>query len=229
MTPHFEAHGITLFVGDACELVSRIDVVPLAGADLLIMDPPYGVEARARSNRTRPLALERIAGDESRDAGEAIVRAAWPRLRYHRHCYCFGDFRIDSLEDSSGHCELIWDKVIASMGDLDSPWGAQHEKIQFAQRSLSKAQAAVEGKKLARIRRGSVLRYARPCGLGAKHHIAEKSVPMLRARGSQARCRRHRARPGRRRWAGHGRLEVRSGDLRSRRSRRARANRAARP
>jgi site-specific DNA-methyltransferase (adenine-specific) len=179
VTPHYQSHGITLYVGDAREILPTLRK-GRDGYELLIADPPYGVKAKATGSRTMPLALDRIAGDESTDAGTEIVSAAWPCVAMHRHAYVFGPFKLDGLSHAAGCCELIWDKVIPTMGDLDHPWAKQHEPIQFAMRADGMVNMARRGGKLARVRSGSVLRYQRPNGSGAKHHVSEKPVPLLR-------------------------------------------------
>jgi DNA modification methylase len=178
VTPHYSAHGIDLFVGDALEILPTLPI-NRDGAHLLLMDPPYGVRARATGRRRRQLALDRIAGDEDDSAASEIVAAAWPHLRPFRHAYVFGRYDFAGVPHATGRCELIWDKMLSTMGDYESPWASAHEYIQFALRSDGAVNKAAGGH-LARVRSGSVLHCPRPNGSGARHHISEKPVPLLR-------------------------------------------------
>jgi DNA modification methylase len=176
--PYYDAHGITLYVGDARDILPTLRH-GRDGFDILIADPPYGVEARPGGHRRIALALERISGDESRDAGVEIVDAAWRALcNSHRHAYVFGPFPLSVYADAGGCCELIWDKMV--IGLPRGQWCQQHEYIQFAIRGTGPVDAKQSGGLIQRLRRGSVLRHMRPNGSGAKHHITEKPVSLLR-------------------------------------------------
>lgn len=177
MKPYFESGGITLYVADSRDVVPSIAT---EGVDLIITDPPYGVNATATGKRVRQLALDSIANDDDTTVGEEIVSLAWPKLRHFRHAYVFGPFNLSTLPHSCGHCELIWDKGIIGMGDLAAPWGPQHEPIQFAIRADGPSNAKGHGGRIARMRRGTVLRHRRHSGSSAKYHIADKPVPLLR-------------------------------------------------
>lgn len=182
--PFWEGPGAIVYLGDALEILPSLPIgSERGGFDLLLTDPPYGVRATTTGHRKNALPLDAIANDESSDVGRAIASLAWTRLRIHRHAYVFGPFDLRALPGASGCCELIWDKVIPSMGDLNHPWAKQHEPIQFAMRERPKAaerRSAKSNEMLARIRAGSVLRHVRPNGVGANHHVTEKPVPLLR-------------------------------------------------
>lgn len=183
MKPHYEANGVTLYVGDAREVLPTLPIgSERGGFELLLTDPPYGVRARATGQRRLALARDTIANDEDASVGTEIVSAAWSRVRIHRHAYVFGPFDLDALPGATGCCELVWDKMIPTMGDLDHPWAKQHEPIQFAMRTRAGESSKTDrGGRLTRVRSGSVLRYQRPNGLGVKSHITEKPVSLLRA------------------------------------------------
>jgi len=180
--PYYEAHGITLYVGDARAILPTLPRGNhVNGVGVLLADPPYGVNARASGYRKVKLARDRIAHDETSTMGMEIVEAAWSRLRLSRHAYVFGPFDLRALPYAAGHCQLVWDKMLHGVGDLALPWGRQHEPIQFALRKDGPAQVKRgEGALVARLRAGNVLRHKRPNGKGARHHISEKPVPLLR-------------------------------------------------
>ena len=125
MMSHYESHGVTLYVADARELLPTF---ARESVELLLTNPPYGVRATATGMRARPLPLEKIQGDDSEDIGRAIVALSWPLIARRRHAYVFGPFSLADLPDASGVCELVWDKVWPTMGDLTHPWAQQHEK-----------------------------------------------------------------------------------------------------
>ena len=178
VTPHYDADGIILYVGDAREILPTLPH-GRDGFDMLLTDPPYGVGAKATGMRVAPLALEKLANDETRDVGTEVVAMAWKCLKFFRHAYVFGPFPMTALAYSAGCAELIWDKGMMNMGNLEHPWGSQHEPIQFAMRADG-THNAKRGGLLARVRSGSVLRHLRPNASGARHHITAKPVSLLR-------------------------------------------------
>src|SRR5271168_366854 len=117
MTSHYEAPGVLLYVGDAREILPTLSR-GREGFDLLLTDPPYGISAKATGHRVNPLALDRLANDETRDVGTEVVTMAWKNLKFYRHAYVFGPFPMGALPYASGVCELIWDKSMMNMGDL---------------------------------------------------------------------------------------------------------------
>ena len=110
---------------------------------------------------------------------EGLGLASPPRNRWH-HIYALGRYALPSLPVSEP-VELIWDKGQFSSGDLTSPWGKQHEYIQFFVYNISKAnREAGAGRLAARMRKGSVLRYPRKNSVAVNLHPTEKPVNLLR-------------------------------------------------
>jgi DNA modification methylase len=174
MRPYYDQDGITIFHGDCRDVLPTLDP---ASVDLLITDPPYGV--KWQSNFRREL-FSPIANDHSVDAAVEGVKLALRVLRSSRHAYVFGRFNLSGLP-ATEPVELIWDKEIQSGGDVSSPWGIEHEYIQFLV-NLHSAQNKADGKgKLAaRLRKGSVIRCQRPNGVGVQLHPTEKPVRLIR-------------------------------------------------
>jgi DNA modification methylase len=174
MKPYYEQSGITIYHGD-CR-----DVLPTLVDDsvhLIVTDPPYGV--RWQSNRRR-IQFDAINGDDSEEAAITGLALALPKLKRGRHSYVFGRYDMSVLPVSQP-VELIWDKEIQSAGDVQSPWGTQHEYIQFVVYNISKSNRADgAGRLSARLRKGSVLRSARSNGSGVVKHPTEKPVDILR-------------------------------------------------
>ncbi len=171
MTPYYEHAGITIYHGDCREVLPFI-----VAFDLLLTDPPYGIawQSGRRSDR-----YARICGDESIAMAIDGLRVAFARLRMGRHAYVFGPLPLDGLGVSRA-VDLIWDKGAMSSGDLSLPWGAQHEPISFVVRDSPAHLAAGAGGLTARMRRGSVLRFARINGSGKDTHPTEKPIGLLR-------------------------------------------------
>jgi hypothetical protein len=152
---------------------------------LLCTDPPYGV----RYNSGRSTTFTEIPGDDGSVDWPAILgqwvgpEGTYTRgLASKRHVYVFG-YTAEQLTGPmrlGGSTELVWDKLMCGMGNLELPWGPGHERITFAVHVKQKAnRTAGEGKLAARLRKGSVLRYARPNGDAAHRHSNEKPVPLM--------------------------------------------------
>lgn len=170
MTPYYEHAGITIYHGDCREILPTLKRESI---DLVVSDPPYGV--RFQSN-CRTLQFDKIAGDESTEAALEGTRLALPSIKSGRHLYIFGRFDFSVLPLSAAS-ELIWDKQAMSMGNLQIPWGSQHEYIQFYILHDSGPKVAERGKLSARLRRGTILSFPRP---QASIHPTEKPVILLR-------------------------------------------------
>ncbi len=174
MNPYYADSTVTIYHGD-CR-----DVLPsLPSSDLLVTDPPYGVDYQ--SNR-RAVKLNKIAGDDgSLDVSRLIDLAARATGR-GRHAYIFGPDVLLADGVLTARASLVWDKMVLGTGDLSATWAASHETITFAVQELSKANRAKGyGNLSARMRKGSVLRYQRAQGGATGRHPNEKPVPLLRA------------------------------------------------
>lgn len=177
MKPYYDSNGIRLYCGDAADILPTLDTV-----DLLLTDPPYGVnyQSNLRNERGREK-LAKIANDrpEDRETVLQILRLAYRRLRECRHAYVFGPFDLVEL-GFGGVADLIWDKGQQSGGDLSKPWGSSHESLKFGVRVASAANRRDGyGNGAARLRRGSVLHYARLHG-SQLWHPNQKPVLLLR-------------------------------------------------
>lgn len=115
MKPYYEdtAAGITIYNAD-CRAV-----VPSVACDILITDPPYGLEGLAVSYGRHGATIENDADATMRDA----VLALWGPLKP----VCV--FATPRLPEPPGHWDhrLVWDKVEAGMNG--GPWRYSHELI----------------------------------------------------------------------------------------------------
>jgi DNA modification methylase len=174
--PYYDDGRCTIYHGDCVEVLKVGTYDPI---DLIVTDPPYGQNYHS-GLRNSMESFEKITGDTSTDVALAGLRVALNVLRNNRHIYIFGRFDLTSLPLSEP-AELIWDKGQVGGGDLTSPWGKEHEYIQFS--TLVKSQANRKdgyGRLAARLRRGSVLRYDRLNSRAAHLHPTEKPVDLLR-------------------------------------------------
>ncbi|MEM9513693.1 MAG: site-specific DNA-methyltransferase [Actinomycetota bacterium] len=173
----YESPTATLYQGSASFLG---ETVARHSTDLLVTDPPYG-RAFVSGYRSEPRPA--IEGDHAADMRSVagIVASACERVRPFRHVYVFGPEHLTEGLPLGGKCELIWDKSMIGMGNLELPWGPQHEPITFGVYVPdTHNREAGRGRLAARMRSGSVLRYQRPNSRGTKRHPNEKPVLLLR-------------------------------------------------
>ncbi len=115
MTPYYDKDGITIYHGDCREMTEWL------GADVLVMDPPYG-ESHA-SNWNGPFKGQQIANDCDSDTRDSILDW-WGG----RPAVVFGKWSVAKWGKPRG--VLAWDKGPASgMGDLSFPWKASWEDV----------------------------------------------------------------------------------------------------
>jgi DNA modification methylase len=174
VTPYYDDGQCVIYHGDC------LDVLPhLPECDLIVTDPPYGIEFRSNQRNTMG-AFEFIRGDDDPDGVVNALGAAMRKLRIGRHAYVFGPLDLSALP-LGGCVELIWDKGIVGMGDVTLPWGSSHERITFGvHKPSAKNRADGEGKGAARLRRGSVLRFQRMHSTQNAAHPTEKPTLLLR-------------------------------------------------
>lgn len=172
MKPYYDHEGITLYCGDASEIAPTLSIT----ADLLLTDPPYGQKWVSG----RGVQFGKIAGDDGATSIPDFLREPIRLLRRGRHIYCFGAKDFGDLP-ISGVTELIWDKGIISLGNLECPWGLSHERILFGVYNLSATDRKRGGGNLAaRLRKQTVLRCDRLHSEQVKNHPTQKPVRILR-------------------------------------------------
>lgn len=126
MTPYFEVDGVTIYHGDALELLPAI---PLN--DLVLTDPPFFMPAQhyaSRSNWQRSWGDTSILGRWFAQVLDALV----PRMNPTARVLCFCDdesypvFYPEMYRRFDTMASLIWDKGGIGMG---SEWRHGHELI----------------------------------------------------------------------------------------------------
>ena len=121
MKPYYQDDYVTLYHGDCLELADK-----WTGADVLVTDPPYGIDANFRIGGygyvdTQPRG-RRIAGDKDTSARDTAV-ALWgskPRI-------VFGSWRAPR-PDPVDH-RLIWWKRGQGSGPITSAFMSQDEEV----------------------------------------------------------------------------------------------------
>jgi DNA modification methylase len=165
----------TLYLGDARDVLPGFAT---ESVDLVVVDPPYGVEWRSnvRAERFEGMALD---GAGEREGVREILRESVRLVGQHRHLYVFGpDDVLEGLKVTKP-VRLVWDKGTPGSGNLEASWGPQHEEISFLVSKHRHAGEAGRDSIAARRRKGSVLRFSRPTGRKVRHP-SEKPVPLLR-------------------------------------------------
>ncbi|GLZ62840.1 DNA methyltransferase [Micromonospora sp. NBRC 107095] len=185
MEPYYQTPRATLYLGDCRDVIPAL---PARSVDLIIADPPYGVNWQSGRRAER---FDHMAGDDGSIDWPAVLGDAVRRLlRNHRHTYVFG-YAPDQVAkpcDLGATAELIWDKQHHGPGNLSVPWGPEHERITFGVYEWSaRNRDKGSGRLAARLRQGSVIQAARP-NSGQVRHPDEKPVPLMRALVESSSC-----------------------------------------
>jgi hypothetical protein len=157
---YYEDDYVQLWHGDCQEIAGW------TGADVLVTDPPYGIDYATTTNRTVTRAQGRapapkVAGDHSTDARDAVLQT-WG----DRPALVFGSWRVP--RPAGTRFRLIWDKGEAGMGDLELPWRPGDEEIYV----LGHGWRGARGPNVLRV---SNVRSDRP------NHPTPKPVPLMEA------------------------------------------------
>lgn len=175
----YESSRCRLWVGDAAEVLPTYKTESF---DLVVTDPPYGVEFESGM---RGESLGKIANDgadeDSRTLVAELLLECVRLVGQNRHLYVFGPEVLRELDAKvSAPAELIWVKQAGpGMGDLSSPWGPQHEKLHFYTNLHRHAGKRGKETNPVRVRKGSVLEFVKPTGLKVRHP-SEKPVALLK-------------------------------------------------
>lgn len=176
MKPYYQDSHATLYCGDSREVSAALRDAGIV-ADVIITDPPYGVKWFSGRGQQ---GFAELQGDDGMTPIVEFLRPVLPVLRRGRHVYCFGADTFDGLA-ISGVAELVWDKEVISLGNLECPWGKSHQKILFGVYNLSASDRKRGGGNLAaRMRKNSILRCQRLHSEEVKMHPTQKPVRLLR-------------------------------------------------
>jgi DNA modification methylase len=112
--PYYQDESVTLYHGDCRKITEWL------AADVLLMDPPYGVEYDSGWDST----LERSIEGDKDTALRDWVLAQWG----DRPALVFGSWRVP--RPAGTRARLIWDtKGALGMGDLSLPWKPSDQEI----------------------------------------------------------------------------------------------------
>jgi DNA modification methylase len=172
--PYYQDNLVTLYHGDAREVLPALDIAPV----ILLTDPPYssgGYQEAGKSGgsltgrhkeRGESIALDNLSTRGYQRLMREVLRSCWTV----DEAYIFSDWRMwvytfDALEDGGWRVRnmLVWDKGQMGMG---MPWRNQHELIAYAKRTPANI---MDGK------RGNVLNVKRS---GNKMHPTEKPLDL---------------------------------------------------
>ena len=146
---------VRLILGDCLQ---HLPALAAGSVDAVIADPPYGMAFQSKRFAT-------IANDQApfvwwlphaftlvKEGGCLLCFCRWDSAEAFRLAIQWAGFRVAS--------QLIWDRVIHGMGDLQGQPGPQHDTIWFA----TKGRYAFAGR-----RPTTVLRCPRPPGCELEH------------------------------------------------------------
>ncbi|WP_341945676.1 DNA methyltransferase [Microbacterium sp. LWH11-1.2] len=152
---YYEDEYVTLYHGSGLEELAWM------AADVLITDPPYGINYQSGSRRSKLKAS--ILNDKDTSIRDGVL-SLWG----DKPALVFGSWKIAHPEGT--HTRLIWDtKGALGMGDLSVPWKPSDQEIY------------VIGKGFAGPRTSNVLSYA-PVQSMAKNgrlHPHQKPIPLM--------------------------------------------------
>lgn len=172
----YESEFAQVWHGDARDVLATL---PTESVDLILCDPPYGVEWQSNLRKERFAQLKGDGADAaSRSVHREILEQCVRIVGQHRHLYVFGPADILHGLKISEVVQLIWDKGVLGSGDVTSSWGPQHEPINFFISKHRHAGKAGASTLPTRMRKGSVLRFMRPTGRKVRTP-SEKPVPLL--------------------------------------------------
>ena len=124
----------TLHLGDCLEYMKSM---PDKSVDAVITDPPYGIDYQSARRTDRDLWKPKIQNDKepylkwipeayriTKDGGSMICFHRWDVAEEFRTAIIKAGYLLKS--------QIIWDKVVHGMGDLNGSFAPQHENMWFA-------------------------------------------------------------------------------------------------
>ena len=115
MKPYYEDDLVTLYHGDCLEITDWL------AADVLVTDPPYGVDYQSGSRRDKLAAS--ILNDKDTSFRDGVL-SLWG----DKPALVFGSWKIARPEATKAR--LVWDTLGAlGMGDLRIPWKPADQEI----------------------------------------------------------------------------------------------------
>lgn len=125
MTPYYEDDLVTLYHGDCREVTEWLE------ADVLVTDPPYGLDSQlsaGRKGRSRPSGHARTSAKPDWDRNLEVRDAALAMWGERPYAVFGSPARLDGALPYRGF-PLVWDKGTVGMGDTTFPWGRSYELV----------------------------------------------------------------------------------------------------
>ena len=129
-----------LMHGDCLE---RMKEIPDGSVDMVLTDPPYGIDFQSRMRKDKSKRFKKIANDK-----KPFIEFIHEATRCLSKTGCMIIFcRFDSQAEFSEECkknglkvksQIVWDKVSHGMGDLRGATALQHELAIFATKGAYK-------------------------------------------------------------------------------------------
>lgn len=170
ITPYYDHDGITIYCGDAREILSSL---PAASAHLLLTDPPYGM---TYTNDAR----KGLRGDSQRQGIRLFRSCLWDMDRVlappaHAYVFCHWESWPDFYDAVASYWDtknaLIWHKDNGGTGDTEADFAHDYEMVLFAH---------VGGRRPLDGRRDGSIRRMLPVPGGKRAHPTEKPFDLLR-------------------------------------------------
>jgi site-specific DNA-methyltransferase (adenine-specific) len=124
----------TIIQGDCLEVMKEI---PDKSIDLVLTDPPYGIDYQSSWRTDKSKRFDKISNDKSpflawlpeayrllKDDGALLCFCRWDVQENFRDAITQSEFKIKS--------QVIWDREVHGMGDLNGAFAPCHDIIWFA-------------------------------------------------------------------------------------------------
>ena len=122
-----------LYMGDCLEVMKGI---PDGSADLVLTDPPYGIDFQSQRKKNKENWTPKILNDKMpfvefipelrrvvSDSGAVMIFTRWDVQHRFIDVMQFNGMKPKNI--------LIWDKVVHGMGDLSRSYGGRYESVIF--------------------------------------------------------------------------------------------------
>lgn len=119
MKPYYEHNGIEIYHGDCREILPEIGKV-----DLIVSDPPYGIDYQSARRKDKAQWKPKIKGDDG------FPLWIFQELKYRVGLFVWLRWDILPLVPLPKSF-IVWDKGCHSMGDLQHEFGRQWEGCAF--------------------------------------------------------------------------------------------------
>lgn len=124
MTPYYSDDLVELYHGDARDILPGV----IERADVIVMDPPYGIGWSSGHAGVLPRSIEGDGDSMLRDWALEEWAGKSGKVDYTRPALVFGTWKVE--RPAATRQVLVWDSQGAlGMGDLSLPWKPAHQEI----------------------------------------------------------------------------------------------------